>query len=41
VGEIELNGRVLQARATGWIERGTRVRVIGRDASEILVESVS
>jgi membrane-bound serine protease (ClpP class) len=41
VGEIELDGRVLQARATGWIERGTRVRVIGRDASEILVESVS
>lgn len=39
VGEIEVEGRVFQARADTWIGRGVRVRVRGVDSNEIRVEA--
>jgi membrane-bound serine protease (ClpP class) len=38
IGEVEIESRVHQARASTWIERGTRVRVVGREAGELRVE---
>lgn len=41
VGEVEIAGRVFQARANAWIERGSRVRVVGIEANELRVESLA
>jgi membrane-bound serine protease (ClpP class) len=41
IGEVEIEGRVFQARAGTWIERGSRVRVTGNEANELRVEAVA
>lgn len=41
VGEVEIAGRVFQGRANAWIERGSRVRVVGIEANELRVESLA
>ncbi len=39
IGQIEIQGRVHSARSSGWIERGTRVRVLRIEAGELCVEA--
>jgi membrane-bound serine protease (ClpP class) len=41
IGEVEIDGRVFQARANAWIERGSRVRVTAIEANELRVEAVA
>lgn len=41
VGRVEIGGRVADARSHGWIERGTRVRVVRVDGHELVVEAVA
>ena len=41
IGEVEIDGRVFQARANAWIERGSRVRVTAIEANELRVEVVA
>ena len=41
VGRVEIEGRVADARSSGWIERGTRVRVVRVDGRELVVEAVA
>jgi membrane-bound ClpP family serine protease len=39
-GRVKLAGLIRDARAEGWIDRGTRVRVTGSAGGELLVERV-
>jgi membrane-bound ClpP family serine protease len=41
IGEVEIDGRVHQARANAWIERGSRVRVTAIEANELRVEALA
>lgn len=41
IGRVIIDGVVHEARADGWVARGARVRVVGAQANELVVESVA
>ena len=41
IGRVDIGGRIADARATGWVARGTRIRVVRVDGNELIVEAIS
>ena len=41
IGRVDIDGRLAEARATAWVARGTRVRVVRVEGNELIVEALA
>ncbi|NBQ89666.1 MAG: hypothetical protein EBU07_19830, partial [Betaproteobacteria bacterium] len=41
IGRVDIGGRLADARATDWVSRGTRIRVVRADGNELIVEALA
>ena len=41
IGRVDIGGRLAEARATAWVARGTRVRVVRVEGNELIVEALA